>query len=148
MSKEGLLKRRTSGFFIEKGVNVINPGGVLAIANILRDQVIRMAELKLTRAQKEEAVERTLQYLQGAEFKNALELVIRKTHEMYDDLRKECHDHVKAWRKRRDALESVYVHVAQVQAKTAALISGKSENKNENSIDIKPFPMLPNLTEL
>lgn len=82
-------KRGTTGFFIEKGVIVINPGGVLAIAGILREQIIRIAQLKLTHAQKEEAIEKTMQYLQGAEFKNALDLVIRKTIEMYEDLKKE-----------------------------------------------------------
>jgi hypothetical protein len=55
-----------------------------------------MARLKLTHAQKEEAVEQTLKYLQGAEFKNSLELIIKKTIEMYDDLKKECQDHVKS----------------------------------------------------
>ena len=139
-------KKGTAGFFIEKGVIVINPGGVLAIASILRDQIIRMTELKLTKAQKEEAVEKTLQYLQGAEFKNSLELVIRKTHEMYDDLEKECLDHAKIWRKRYEALKSVYIHTAQVQSKTATLIAGKLITEDMKEIEVHPFPELPDLT--
>ena len=140
-------KKGTSGFFIEKNVIVVNPGGVLAIANILRDQIVRMAQLKLTQAQKDEAVEKTLQYLQGAEFKNALETVIRKTVEMYEDLKKECHDHVKTWKKRHDCLKSVYIHTAQVQTKTTALISGKVDTAKE-ALDVQPFPALPDLTEV
>lgn len=140
-------KKGTSGFFIEKNVIVVNPGGVLAIANILRDQIVRMAQLKLTQAQKDEAVEKTLQYLQGAEFKNALETVIRKTVEMYEDLKKECHDHVKTWKKRHESLKSVYIHTAQVQTKTTALISGKADTVKE-ALDIQPFPALPDLTEV
>ncbi len=140
-------KKGTNGFFIEKGVVVINPGGVLALAGILRDQVIRMAQLKLTRAEKDAAIERALQYLQGAEFKNSLEVVIRKTKEMYEDLKEECREHIRTWRKRHDSLKSVYVNAAQVQTKTALLISGKTDG-NEGVLSIEAFPALPNLTEL
>ncbi|MBI4668821.1 MAG: hypothetical protein HY747_06500, partial [Elusimicrobia bacterium] len=94
---------------------------------------------------KEEAIQQTLAYLQGAEFKNALELVVRKTQEMYDDLKKECHDHVKTWSKRYEALKSVYIHTSQVQTKTAALISGKPE-PDQKSLEVQPFPALPDLT--
>lgn len=87
-----------------------------------------------------------MEYLQGAEFKNALDLVIRKTVEMYDDLKKECHDHVKGWKRRYDSLKSVYINTAQVQTKTTALISGKTEVFKEVA-NINPFPALPDLTE-
>ena len=140
-------KKGAGGFFIEKGVIVINPGGVLAIAGILRDQIIKMTELRLTKAQKDEAIERTLKYLQGAEFKNSLELVIRKTKEMYEDLKEECRDHLKSWEKRHDSLKSVYMHTAQVQTKTTALIAGNTNLVEETTL-IQPFPSLPNLTEL
>lgn len=139
-------KKGASGFFIEKGVIVVGPGGVLAIAAILREQIVRLAQLKLTQAQREEAIEKTLEYLQGAEFKNALDLVIRKTVEMYEDLKKECHEHVKGWKKRYDSLKSVYINTAQVQTKTTALISGKTEVLKEVA-NINPFPALPDLTE-
>lgn len=138
-------KKGSGGFFIEKDVIVVNPGGVLAIAAILRDQIIRMMRLKLTHAQKEEAVEQTLKYLQGAEFKNSLELIIKKTIEMYEDLKKECQDHVKAWRKRHESLKSVYVHTAQVRTKTTELIAGKKDNL---LIEVQPFPALPDLTQV
>jgi hypothetical protein len=139
-------KKDTKGFFVERGVIVVNPGGVLAIANILRDQIIRIAQLKLTQAQKDEAIEETLKYLQGAEFKNSLEAVIRHTIEMYDDLKKECYDHVKIWKKRHDSLKNVYTHTAQVRVRTTALVSGKSKVLEE-VLDIQPFPALPDLTE-
>jgi len=140
-------KKGSSGFFIEKGVIVINPGGVLAVANILREQTVRMFQLKLTRAQKDEAIEQTLQYLQGPEFKNSLEVVIRKTIELHDDLKKECKDHVKSWQKRHDSLKSVYLNTTHVQAKTTALISGKTKVSKEE-MSVQPFPALPDLTEI
>ncbi|HAH32336.1 MAG TPA: hypothetical protein DCL44_08485 [Elusimicrobia bacterium] len=132
-------KKGTSGFFVEKGVIVINPGGVLAIANILRDQIITIARLKLSKAQKEEAVENTLRYLEGPEFRNSIEIVIRKTQEMHEDLKKECKDHVKAWGKRHDMLKTIYINAAQVQTKTTALIAGKKNVAIDQPI---PFPAL------
>lgn len=137
-------KKGSGGFFIEKDVIVVNPGGVLAIAAILRDQIIRMMHLRLSRSQKEEAVEQTLKYLQGAEFKNSLDLIIKKTIEMYEDLKKECHDHVKSWRRRHDSLKSVYLHTAQVKTKTTELIAGKKNS----IIEVQPFPALPSLTQV
>ena len=140
-------KKGSGGFFIEKGVIVINPGGALAIANILREQTIKIFQLKMTHAQKEEAIEQTLQYLQGAEFKNSLEIVIRKTIEMHEDLKKECRDHVKSWKKRHDSLKHVYLNTAQVQTKTTALISGKVK-VFEKEKNIRPFPALPEFVEI
>ena len=138
-------KRGTSGFFIEKGIIVISPGGVLAVANIIRDQIIRIAHLKLTDKERQEAIQKTLAYLEGAEFKNALETIIRKTVEMYADLKKEFHEHVRNWKKRYSSLKDIYVGSSQIQAKTKALISGKKDEKVQ--IEIQPFPALPNLIE-
>jgi hypothetical protein len=139
-------KKGAGGFFIEKGVIVVSPGGILALAAILREQIIQIAQLKLTKSQREEAIEKTMEYLHGAEFKNSLELVIRKTVEMYEDLKKECHDHVKGWKKRYESLKSVYTNTAQVQGKTTALISGKHDPFKE-ILTVQPFPALPDLTE-
>ncbi len=137
-------KKGSGGFFIEKGVIVVSPGGALAIAGILREQVVKIARLKLTKAQKVEAVEQTLKYLQGAEFKNSLELVIKKTVELYDDLKTECRDHVKVWTKRYDTLKSVYLHTARVQNKTTNLIAGRPI---DGEVSLSPFPALPELKE-
>jgi len=135
-------KKGSGGFFIEKGVIVVSPGGALAIAGILREQVIKIARLKLTKAQKEEAVEQTLKYLQGAEFKNSLELVIKKTIELYDDLKTECKDHIKVWKKRHDDLKSMHLHTTRVQFKTANLIAGRPM---DGEVSLSPFPALPEL---
>lgn len=93
-------KKGGGGFFLEKGIVVVHPEGVLAIAIVLREQIIKIAQMKLTQAEREEAIEKTFEYLQGAEFKNALDVVIRKTIEMYEELKKECQDHIKIWKKR------------------------------------------------
>lgn len=139
-------RKGSGGIFVERGVVVVGPGGAIAMAGILRDQILRISELKLTKAQREEAIEKTLEYLEGPEFKNALEVVIRKTKEMYEDLTKECQDHVKMWKKRYDSLKAVYLNSSHVHIKTAALIAGKKEPARE-AIEVHPFPALPHLTE-
>jgi hypothetical protein len=140
-------KKGGGGFFVEKGVIVVHPGGVIALVNVLRDQLLKIAQFKLNQAQREEAIEKTLEYLRGPEFKNSLDIVIRKTIEMYDDLKKEYQDHHKNWIKRYGCLKTVYSNSAQVWSKTAVLISGKTEEA-KLAIEIQPFPALPNLTEI
>jgi hypothetical protein len=139
-------KKGTGGFFIEKGVIIVSPGGVIAIAGILREQIIQITQLKLTHAQREEAVNKTLEYLQGPEFKNSLDVVIRKTTEMYEDLKKEYHDHIKCWEKRYDSLKTVYLNSARVQTKTQSLIGGQTGDVKK-MLDVQPFPALPLLSE-
>ncbi|MFA5145364.1 MAG: DUF2130 domain-containing protein [Candidatus Omnitrophota bacterium] len=140
-------KKGGGGFFLEKGVVVVHPGGALAIASILREQIVKIAQMKLTQAQREEAIEKTFEYLRGPEFKNSLDIVIRKTIEMYEELKKECQDHVKLWKKRYDTLKIVHSNSVQVQTKTVALISGKSETIQQE-VESHQFPALPDLTTL
>ena len=77
MSKKGAI-----GVYIQRGVIVVPPGGVIAMASILREQIIRIAQLKLSSDEREKAIKKTLEYLQGPEFKNSMEVIIRKTEEM------------------------------------------------------------------
>jgi len=140
-------KKGGGGFFLEKGVIVVHPGGVLAITRILREQLLAIAKMRLTQAQREEAIEKVFEYLQGAEFKNSIDIVIRKTIEMYEDLKKECQDHIKAWKQRYNSLKIVHSSSIQVQAKTTALVSGKTEVLQQ-TIESHQFPALPDLTNL
>jgi len=139
-------KKGGEGFFVEKGVIVVHPGGVLAITRILREQILTIAQMKLTQAQREEAIEKVFEYLQGAEFKNSIDIVIRKTIEMYEDLKKECQDHVKVWKKRYETLKIVHSNSAGVKVKTTALIAGKAIQAKE--LVIQEFPALPDLTQV
>jgi hypothetical protein len=139
-------KKGLASYLIEKGVIVVPPGGAIAMASIIRQQIISIAKLKLTQAQRDEAIEKTLEYLQGPEFKNSLDVVIRKTEEMYEDLKKECHDHLKNWKKRHECLKTVYLSSSQVHTRTAALIAGKGKEIKET--EIQPFPALPDLKEI
>jgi hypothetical protein len=139
-------KRNSHGFFIEKGVIVVNPGGVLAIASILREQLVKMAQLKLSKAEREEAIGSTLKYLQGPEFKNSLNTIIQKAVELNEDLKDEYEDHMKTWKKRQDSLKIVYVNAVKVKGTTLALMAGKKPSE-QVEVEAKPFPLLPELTE-
>lgn len=139
-------KKNTHGFFIEKGVIVVNPGGVIAIATILREQLVKMVQLQLSKAQKEKVIENTLKYLQGPEFKNSLDTIIRKAVELNEDLKEEYEDHMKNWKKRQDSLKTVYVNAVKVKGTTLALLAGKKLSE-QGEDEAKSFPMLSELTE-
>jgi hypothetical protein len=131
-------KKGTTGFFIQKGVVVIHTGGALALASILRSNLVAVAQLKLNRAEKEKAVQVTMAYLQGSEFGNAMDVVIRKSLEMADDMKKEQREHLNAWAKRHEGLKTVYVSASGVQLRTRLALVGK-EFTNEK-VAIAPFP--------
>lgn len=141
------IKKGTEGFFIARGVVIVPPGGVIALAHILREHLIRISELKLSSAQREKAIKKTFEYLQGPEFKNGIEEIIHKTREMYEDLRKECKDHIKIWHKRYDSLKAVYAHSAKISIKTSALVSGK-DIEAQKELTVHPFPVLEDLTKV
>ncbi len=139
-------KKGTSGFFLEKGVIVVDPGGVLALATILREQLVKMSQLKLSKAEREKAISDTFEYLQGPEFKNSLDVIIRKAIELNEDLKKEHDDHIKMWIKRQETLKVVYLNASKVKTTTFSLMSGK-EKAHEIELETKPFPLLTELKE-
>jgi len=133
------IKSGTTGFFIIKGVIVIQTGGVEALAAILRSNLVAVAKLKLNRQEKEQALQMTMTYLRGPEFTNAMELVIRKSVEMAEDMKKEQREHVSAWKKRRENLKQVYVSASTVQVKTRLALAGKNLPAGKVGL-IAPFP--------
>jgi hypothetical protein len=135
------MKKGTSGMFVQKGIVVIHTGGVLALVAILRENLVTVARLRLSKIEREEAVKLTMGYIQGSEFKNSMEVVVRKAVEMAEDLKKEQQDHMKTWLKRYEGLKAVYVNAAGVRSKTQVLLTGKTAKQLETE-DVRAFPSL------
>jgi hypothetical protein len=127
--------------FVQKGIGVIHTGGVLALVAILRENLVTVARLRLSKIEREEAVKLTMGYIQGSEFKNSMEVVVRKAVEMAEDLKKEQQDHMKTWLKRYEGLKAVYVNAAGVRSKTQVLLTGKTAKQLETE-DVRAFPSL------
>ena len=115
------------GFGQERGIIIVHPAGVLAITKILRDNLLKIDQLKLNETQKNEAIKRTLEYLEGPEFKNSMEDIIQQTLDLYEGLKKEVKGHFKDWKKRLESLKRIYTKANLVEQKTFVLLSKEKE---------------------
>ncbi len=141
-----VMKKLTHGFFVERGVLVVHPAGVLHLVSVLREQTVRIAEMKLGQSQRNKAVKLTLEYLEGPEFSNSLDAIMQETITAYDELKDEMKKHVDWWKKRVASYEKIYEEASTVKSTTKALMSGEREYKK--LIQTETLPQLPELLSL
>ena len=139
------MKKGTQGFFTEQGVMVVHVAGVLSLAIVLREQVIRIAELKLGQLERRKAVKLVLEYLEGPDFTNALDAIIGETVTLYNDLKDEVRKHVNFWKKRYDSYRKVHEQALAVKSTSKSLLSGEPA---EEGIKGQPLPALPEMPEI
>ena len=118
------MKKGTQGFFVEKGVIVVHAAGVLSVAKILREHIVQIAGMKLGRAQRDEAIKRTLDYLEGPEFSNSMDSIIQESISVYEKLRDEIKKHVTIWKERYEAYKKIYQEATAVKSTSKDLLSG------------------------
>lgn len=135
-------KRDYKGFGSEKGILIVHPAGILSLADFVRKQLVIIDDLKLTKAQRNEAIEKTVRFIESAEFKNKLEAIIQETLELFELLRNEFKEHMKIWKSRYESYRKIHQQTTAVKDKTHDLLSGKKE-KEEN----KKYPVLAEISE-
>jgi hypothetical protein len=140
------MKKRTHGFFAERGVLVVHPSGVIHLASVLRGQTVRIAEMKLGQQQRNKAVKLTLEYLEGPEFANSMEGIMHQALTLYEDLKREVRNHVTEWRKRGAAYEKIYADASTVKSTTRAMLSGEPEY--QTLVQTENLPPILELPEL
>lgn len=138
-------KHGTHGFFTERGVAVVHPSGVLALAGILREQILEIARMKIGRTQKDKAIRLILGYLEGPEFKNSMGTIIDETLVLQKDLINEIKKHEQSWRKRHEAHAKLRDEAFTVKEKSRILLSGKP---NEQPAEPPEIPSIPESIQL
>jgi hypothetical protein len=139
------MKKGGQGFYVERGVMVVHPAGVLSLAGVLRVQVIRIAEMKLGQLQRNKAAKLTLEYLEGPEFANSMDAVIQESLVLYKDLLDEIEKHKAVWKRRYSSYRKICEEASTVKSTTQALLSGEPEYKK--LILMESLPALPDLPE-
>jgi hypothetical protein len=137
-------KKGYSGFTIEKGVIIIHPAGVLSIAKLLRERIIQIANLNLSKTQKNKVIQEMVEYMESAQFKNSLENIIQIVKEECKDLQDEVKEHCKRWIKKRDAYFNIFKEIADVKQKTLDAITGE---KTKSQLPLKFTLSLPEVKE-
>lgn len=140
-------KAGAGNFFLSKDIIVIHPDGVLPLVRILRQQIIQISAMKLGKEQRDEAIQETIKYLEGAEFKNGIETIVQETLQLRDELKKEMKAHFMAWQKRYDTYKKICLEGGQIKGKTFALLTGK---KAETSLEAADWDLklLPHIEEV
>jgi hypothetical protein len=140
------MKKGTQGFYTERGVIVVHTAGLQSILNILRSQIIQIAEMKLGQQERDKAIRMTLEYLEGPEFSNSMDSIIQESISLWRDLMREVKEHITAWKKRDRSYKKVHEQALTVKTKSKALLSGEPEYKKLITTDTLPaLPELPDL---
>ncbi|MFA6064932.1 MAG: DUF2130 domain-containing protein [archaeon] len=129
------------GFGQERGVIIVHPAGIIALVKILRENLLKIEQLKLNQSEKNEAIKRTLEYLEGPEFKNSLVDIVQQTIDLHESLRAEVKAHFKDWKNRLTCLERIKIKAELVENKTTTLLTKDQEVQKKETL-LLPIPEL------
>ena len=134
-------KENKQGFWIENDIIVVHPYGVLDVATLLRETLVQMYTLKLSKQEFETKGKAILEFMQSEEFRARIQDSISKSEEAYKVLKKEVKTHVNTWKKRFKIYESIYRNTNVIQGTIRyILLHGKVPEKLPEA---KEFPSLP-----
>lgn len=134
-------KENKQGFWVEQDIIVVHPYGVLDVATVLRETLVQMCILKLSKEEFETKGKAILEFIQSEEFRTRIQDSITKSKEAYEVLKKEVKTHVNTWKKRLKIYESIYRNTNVIQGTVKyVLLHGKIPEKLPEA---KEFPALP-----
>lgn len=133
--------KNDTGFSIEKGgVIVINPAGAMALIGILRENLVKIFNLDLSKTERSLLVKQVMEYVQGPAFRNNMENIIQDTTDLFESLQKEMHEHDKFWRFRVERYNNMRVKSAGIYEKVACLTGEKKKSHEMHELSVaKPI---------
>ena len=133
---------KDSGFSISKSIIIIHPAGALVLVGIIRDHLITMSRLKLSKQKREATINAVLDYIQSPTFKNGIDSVIQDTIELYTDLQKEVKEHLNTWAFRFNKYRNINSQANRIESRVInLLITEKNPQEVQKYIDIKPIEL-------
>ncbi len=119
------------GFSIQKGVIIIHPAGALVLVSLLRDHIISISKLKLSKEKREETINAVLNYIQSPVFKNGIENIIVDTIDLYNNLKKEVKNHINTWEERLDKYRNIHHQANAIESKVINLLVTDDKSKKQ-----------------
>lgn len=117
-------RRGFRGLAHEGSVLLVSPPAVIALATLLRAQLIQMERVRLTKSQGERIAASALDYLTSPVFRVPLEDAIAKTRRARSLLQREVKAHVIMWRHRWALYQTVDLDLQSITANTERVLQG------------------------
>lgn len=138
-------KEDKRGFWVDGDILVVHPYGVLDIATFLRETLVQVYTLKLSKSEFETKGKAILEFMQSEEFQSRIQDSIAKSREAYEVLKKEVKTHMNTWKKRFKIYENIHRNSSIIQNTVRyVLIHGKIPEKLPEA---KELPALSISTE-
>lgn len=144
------FKEGKSRFFIEENVIVIDPLGLLDIAILLRDSIIDIHKMKLTKDEAKEKGMQILRYMQSGDFRNNMIDTIEKSRKAYELLIKEVKNHQGEWIERIKIYSAIHNNIQNVRQSIGEIVTGgpvQLEPYEFVQLDSRELPKLKSGTE-
>jgi len=114
-----------SGLAEDGGVLIVAPLGVIPLAHLLREHIIRMVRAKITREKRAVVAHKLLKYITSPQFRNPIEEVTRIATELQQMIVQEWKDHKRVWEKRWNHYQRIHWDGAQIAANVNLVLQCK-----------------------
>jgi hypothetical protein len=136
------FKKGTQGFWVEKDVIIVHPDGAIYIAKILRDAIIEISSLKISRSEMEKRSKELMEYIRSEDFKNSIGDIIYRTRDLYEMLKKEVKNHGKIWKDRYLHYKRIHENINKLEQVTTNILRGVSFKEASDRLKIRQLPPL------
>ena len=128
------------GFFVEDGIIVVHPYGVICMAELLRDAMIELFSSKITGKELQKRAFKLMDYIKSDEFRTVINDNIYRTKKLSEMLKKEMTTHKNIWDERYDNYKGLYANSQVLMLNTSNIIKGIDESKLISPQSIKQLP--------
>jgi hypothetical protein len=118
-------KKGFSGFGQMDGVSVVSPLAVVPLASLLREHLLEMARLRVTKEKRAVLAQQLMQYIDSPQFKNPLEEVVQRTSKLQHMISKEASDHFRIWKERWVHYQTISWNTSQIRSNLRLVMHGE-----------------------
>ena len=117
-------KKGFSGFAQANGVSVVSPLAVIPLTTLLREHLIEMARLKITKEKRAALAQQLMQYIDSPQFRNPIEEVVKRSSNLQEMIQKEAKDHWRTWTERLVHYDRINWNASQIQNNLRLVMHG------------------------
>jgi len=129
------------GFNTIRGIIIIHPAGAVVLINLLRDQLMSIARLRLSKNERNKAIQAVMTFIESPKFTNSIANIIDDTIKLYNNLQKETNDHIKTWQYRLEKYRNINSKAIVIESNVSKLITaGPIDEVNRDRIKTIALP--------